>query len=55
VQSNWTDALYGLTLVCIKLGQAADAIKYIKIANALEGEKAAPHIKYALALAYRTN
>ena len=32
-----------------------DAIKYIKQAVAISGEDSAPHIKYALALAYRAN
>lgn len=55
VQPSWADALYGLTLVCIRLEKPVDAVKYIKQAVALEGDKASLHLKYVLALAYRGN
>lgn len=52
---SWPDALYGLTLVSIKLKQPVDAIKYIEKAYSIKGEDSADHIKYALALSYRAN
>ena len=55
VDPEWVDALYGLTLVCIKLNLAVEAIKHIKDAVRIKGDQSAPHVKYALALAYRAN
>lgn len=55
VKPDWPDALYGLSLVCIKLNSAYDAIKYVKRAIEIEGKSAPVHLKYTLALAYREN
>lgn len=55
VQPLWSDALYGLTLVCIRLNLPKDAIKFIEKAVAIEGPNASQHLKYVLALAYRDN
>ena len=55
VNPTWSDALYGLTLVCIRLGKSAEAIEQIRRALRVEGPNAKEHLKYALALAYRAN
>ena len=55
VNPSWPDALYGLTLVSIKLKQPKDAVNYIEQAYRIQGEDAADHIKYGLALSYRAN
>lgn len=55
VQPVWSDALYGLTLVCIRLNLPSEAVSYIEKAVLIEGENASLHLKYVLALAYRGN
>ena len=55
IKSDWIDALYGLTLACIRLEQPAEAVRHISKANELAGKDAAVHLKYVLAVAYRDN
>ena len=55
VNQNWPDALYGLTLVSLRLNQPENAVTYIEKAFKIQGVNATDHIKYVLALSYREN
>jgi len=52
VNPEWTEALFGMGLVCTKLKQPQEAIKYLLNALSLKEDKS---VRYLLSLAYRNN